>query len=216
MKVLITVLAILVTVLGLAIPSQATDRNAVSIDHLGIFSSSFDGGSSFGVVLFGEQALISPTREWALLVGGGMGDIDLDKMNSLEYWELLAGLKYYLSEFNMVSSYFLYSSYEGNGDPAARALFVEGRHRFLSAYDPVSPYVKLAVAVRDQDNPWDMPTAEDYVEGVGAIGAGVDINFATSLALVIEVTGEGSAEFSGDNHSPGQWGGLVAFKGYWE
>lgn len=203
--------------LGSAGQLTATDRNAHMIDTLALQSEILDDGDSAKVTLWSETAFDSLRRDWALLVGGGVGSISPDDAEDVDFWEAGFGLKYYVSLLTSVSLVGTYGRYyDLPGDPDVRSGSFTLKQRFIPADQAVSPYLIGAATYRSFEQPYTGFSAEDYSEFAGTVLAGCDFMLTDSLGIVLEGGYTRAEKISGESETPDTWTMNLGFKGYWD
>lgn len=194
----------------------ALDRGASMIDSLGADFATWDNGDAVEVTLWGETALDTPGREWAFVIGGGIGTISPDSFADVDFWHAGAGIKYYATALTSLSLIGHYTSFDLGGDPNSVAGTVTCKQRLIAPEEAISPYVLAAGTFRSSDWDYDSPETDNFTELEARIGIGADFMLTDSLAVTIDSSYSLANEFSGGGGSPEFWTVGIAFKGFWE
>jgi len=209
-----SVLAVVaVLFLALSTGSYAIDNNAKFIDSIGAYTLSYKEGSMVGYQLWGETALGRTTKDWAFVVGGGLGTIDPDNGNETDHWNVLAGMKYYFSELTSVQILGSYLTGNDDSDLDITGISIGGKQRFMEISDGLSPFLTASLTYRSYDEGND----DDEAELLGMIGLGCEWYLTEGLSIVIEgsyLHGE-----SLESHGPELQDGVLAaiyLTGYWD
>lgn len=208
---LLTISTILFLVLS--VNSYAIDRDARFIDSIGAYGMSYHNGNLRGFELWGETKVGGNTRDWAIIVGGGIGTDSPDNERDSDFWNGLGGLKYYFSDFTSLALVGSYMAYQSSSDLDISAASLIGKHRFIEASEGVSPFFTASATFRS----WDTGNDEDESEIVGTIGLGCEFMLTKELSIVFEgsyVHGE-SLSSDGPELKDGLLGAIY-FTGYWD
>lgn len=208
----LTITAILFLVFSVS--SYATDRNARFIDSIGAFGMSYKDGQMTGYQIWGETALGRTSRDWALIVGGGIGSESPDKGNDSDFWDGLGGMKYYFSDFTSLALVGSYMAYDSDAHLKISAASLIGKHRFIEAAEGVSPFFTASATYRSRDYGNDN---ENEDEIVGTVGLGCEFMMNQDLSIVFEASyihGE-SLDSGGAEIQDGVMGAIYV-TGYWD
>jgi hypothetical protein len=198
-----------------SVSSYATDRDATFIDSIGVIGMSYKDGHMIDYQLWGETALggKNSSKNWALVVGGGFGNDSPDDYDNIDFWNGLAGIKYYFNDFTslaLIGSYMAYDIDDPNVDITSGSLV--GKHRFIKASEGVSPFFTASATWRS----YDISGNDNDSEIIGTAGLGCEFMLTEDLSIVLEASYlHGEAV---DSDGPELQDGIVAaiyFTGYW-
>ena len=178
-------LSILVTSLLCACPSFAIDRNAEMIDTAALEVSNLDDADSIGVGVWGETAFDTESPVWAVLVKAAYGEIAPTDASNMHYWNAAVGLKYYILPETSVALLGDYTSYNDTRD--AKMGTIQGKHRFVSAEEKVSPYATASIGIRERGTFSDEDVKErSYTEKLLTLGGGVEFRMTEVLSFIFD------------------------------
>lgn len=193
------------------VAAVAIDRDANMIDALRLNYASFDDSEYFGVHITGENTVKDTNGKWAILAGISGGRLSFEDGPDFDSIGLELGVKYYLQELTSISLLGGYTWSDGDiVDFETGSLTARIKHRFTSAYNPVSPYVKGEIAGLFID------AIEDSDAVVFRAMAGCDFAMSPDFAFVFE-GGISESENMDDGPDPEDgWLLTIAMQYYWE
>jgi hypothetical protein len=184
-----------------ALNASAIDREAKMIDRVNLDLATLDDADSIGGSILGETAFASQWQEWAILVGGGLGEISPLVENDVSYWNVLLGLKYYFCPLTSVSVYGKYEQFDTNPNHRdAKSINLQVKQRLLPAEYPVCPFVTGGIALRDRSTFTGDGTEDSFSEYLGNVGGGCEfmmndeLSFEFAAGYQIADTSEDGAE----------------------
>ncbi|MDD4870245.1 MAG: hypothetical protein PHR77_06760 [Kiritimatiellae bacterium] len=209
------VLIVAVLFLVFSVSSYATDKNAKFIDSIGVIGMSYGDGQLLDFQLWGETALggKNSSKEWALIVGGGIGTDSPDNSDDIDIWNGLAGIKYYFNDLTslaLIGSYMAYDT-DANNDITSASLV--GKHRFVEVSEGVSPFLTASGIFRSIDT----GSGENDSEIVATVGLGCEFLLTDDLSIVFEASYlHGEAIDSGGYELQDGVVAAIYFTGYWD
>lgn len=168
--------------LAISTNSYAIDRDAKFIDSIGVYGMSYKNGNMRGFELWGETALGRENKNWALVVGGGIGTDSPSNSENADFWNGLGGIKYYFNELTSVSLIGSYLATDSSAHLKISSASLQAKHRFIEASEGISPFLTGGVAYRSIDTG---RRGKDS-EIVGNIGLGCEFMLNKDLSFVIE------------------------------
>ena len=166
-------------------PAFAIDRDAKMIDTAAVEFMELDDADGISVAAWGETAFDTDSQDWAVLVKGAYGRISPVDLGSINFWNLGVGLKYYLIPSTSLAVIGDYTRYDGSRD--AKMGTLQGKHRFISATEKVSPYVTASIGIRDRSSFSDADVPVDsFSEALVTVGAGVEFRMNDVLSFVFD------------------------------
>jgi opacity protein-like surface antigen len=217
-KTIATVLLLVASVAILSPQASATDRDARQIDWIGFQSAAYDDARQMSGVIWSETRTAAAGGKWSILLGGSLGALEPDGMESDVCWSLGLGVKRYLCDrlsLALLGGYEQFPSYED--DPDTVSLTIEGKLRLIPATEATSPFVLAALSGRDVGRTPLQPGAdESFRECLLTLGAGVDFMMNEELAIVFEGSYNNASNVSGDGETPDFWLCRVSMKYYFE
>lgn len=163
--------------------SYAIDRDAKFIDSIGAYGMAYKDGKMTGFQLWGETALGKLHKDWALLVGGGIGTDSPDEGSDNDFMNGLAGMKYYFNDFTSLALVGSYMGYDSDSDLDITSASLIGKHRFMDASEGVSPFITASASYRSIDYGHDRDNTSELVE---SIGLGCEFMLTPDLSIVFE------------------------------
>lgn len=188
MKNRLVVLAVLAAVVGLGLRASATDRDAQMIDWLAMDVMSFSDADGFGGSVWGETTFATPRRDWALLFGGGVGQLspDASELPDLNYWRVGVGLKYYFMPLTSLSAVGDYTRFDDEGDSDMKSGMAILKQRLVRAEAPVAPYVTGGIGAREREV---MTGSDDSVsETLLSVGGGIEFNMSEEFVIALDIS----------------------------
>lgn len=196
---------------------QGIDRDADMIDSLGVVMLPFKNGKeAFSVQLWGESLIKDPSEKFAFLFGGQYGEVTPHRTDSLDYWSVSLGVKWYVMPRTSLAVIGEYGQYDESGTPSVRAGTLRLKQRIVPAEHAISPYILASMGLRSADEATiakkgrlvhlDEASSETRV----SLGGGCDFAMTDTMVIVLE-----GAYAEGDDLEDG-WLGSVAMKYYWE
>lgn len=208
--------AVCVFCLVFAVTAEAIDRDARMIDRAQLDLASLDNADSIGASIWGETALAAPGGEWAFLGGLGFGTISPDDAANDDYWGLALGLKYYFTELTSVSVLGSYVNLDNGSDRDIKAGGAQLKHRFVSATEPVCPFLKAGVTYRRRSTFSDWEVSDDSVSETAVdLGGGLELAMNETFSFVIEASYVNAESSDDDASDPDGWLGAISMQYYW-
>jgi len=213
-KIVLTAVAV---VLVLCTGAYAIDRSAKMFDSLTVSSTSFNGGYSLGVKAKGENATAAASGKWSILASCAFGQqwLNDDDLGDPKFLELGLGLKHYLFPITSVAVMGSYTLNDWGRSPDAAAGTFELKQRFVPADEPVSPFLRGTVSMRNSSYSVEEVGPVAYQEIVATVGAGIDFMMRDDMAFVFEGSYFETRDVA---NAPGPWTGWtggLAMKYYW-
>jgi hypothetical protein len=199
-----------------AISSDAIDKDARFIDSIGVIGLSYKDGKLLDFQLWGETALggKNSNKDWALIVGGGIGTDSPSDSSDVDFWNGLGGIKYYFSDFTSLALIGSYMAYDTDANLDITSASLVGKHRFVEVSEGVSPFFTASATYRSIDTEGG---GDNDSEIVGTVGLGCEFLLTDDLSIVFEGSYiHGEALTSG---GPELQDGILAaiyFTGYWD
>jgi len=178
----------IVAILALYIVPHAVaiDRNAKMIDTFAFDFSELDDMDYAGGSIFGETSFLD--SDWAILFGGGYGSSSPNDAPNIDILTVSVGLKYYIIPPTSVSLLGTYQNFDQRSRSEKDAVMgtVGVKHRFISADEPVSPFVTGTISWRDRSSFSDPENEDTFSETLFSVGGGVEFAMRRDFAFVFE------------------------------
>jgi hypothetical protein len=204
-----------VAVLVVASSAFAIDRDARFIDTVSLETTRYDGGDSLGGSLWAETATAAKSGDWAVLCGGGLGELWPDGGDSILYWEVGLGLKHYLAVDTSISVLGTYRELDIQDRPDILTGLGFVKHRLVPPDDDISPYIIAGAGLRQVEYIPEPPVDDDFTELLIFGGLGCDFMMAKNFAIVFESVWYRTEELD-DDETADWWQGRVGMQYYWD
>jgi hypothetical protein len=201
----------------LCLPAAAIERNAHTIDRIGISYSEVNDADIVCLNLWGETALQPEGGPWSILLGGSFGDLAGEMDSDGDTWSAGLGIKYYLFPVTSVALRATYAEISWDVSHDVRGLEAELIHRFVPATKSFSPFVRGQMSWEEQSRFSGEAMPGEDTTGVGfEVAGGADFASNEELSFVLEVAVmEGENVYGGIDLSDG-WSLSFWMKYYWE
>ena len=175
--------------LGLGAGAYAIERDAAMLDSAGFQAGRDRGAKLLYVTLWGETALDTDSKNWALVMGLSYGDL-LYFGGGSTACDAALGLKYYLTSLTGVSVYGEYGEPVSGGN--TKAIYggtVAIKQRLRPAGDKVSPFIEGIGTLQSVDLPADESGERLVTQGRAGIdfAAGHDLTFVVDAGYAASV-----------------------------
>jgi len=210
------ILSSIVILLSVAAIAPAVDRDAEMVDTISVETMQYDDGDSLGLSLWGETATAMDEKKWAVLFGGNVGTIWPDMGDGIDYWEIGLGMKYYVLQDTSLALVGLYREVDQPDDPKILTADLTLKHRFVPAYETVSPFIRGGIGARTVEYTSEPDVGvNDFSEMIFSFGLGIDFMMTDHFAFVFEGT-RYITEKLDEDETPNWWIGRVGMQYYWE
>jgi hypothetical protein len=201
-----------------ALTASAIDRNASMIDSAAIAGYRSSTVRIVTLDVWGENALVAPRRDWAILVNLGFGQAKPAGGASGNTWAAGLGVKYYLTELASLSLVGRYETWGGDSGVDVASGTLGFKYRFLSAEEVVSPFATCGVAFQGITR--DIAGTEEsdsLSEAQLSVGVGCDFLLKSDMALVMQGAFFQPEKLAGDGAKlDNGWTASAGLAYYWE
>jgi outer membrane protein W len=185
------------------------------IDTLSAEMSTFDGGDTMAFSLWGETAMATPDGDWSFLLGGRVGTESPDGAEDANFWNLGLGMKHYFTHLTSLALVGAYTEYDVSYDLDVKAASLSLKHRFISAIEPISPFVTVGATYQTINKPWNDASGDSFSELVGKIGVGCDFMMTEDMAIVLSAAYFNAEDVSDGPNPPDGWMATLSMMYYW-
>ena len=194
------------------------------IDELNLDTSSYDHGDYVGVSITVENVIGVLKRNWALIAGIGMGELDLDSdalSGNYDSWWAALGVKWYMTPVTgiSVSGLMRNTDFSTGQDVEIAGGVVEVKQRLLPASKAISPYVRGKATLQEVDHPANylgINTAGSFTELIISALFGCDFMMNDEMAWTFEAGYSESEEFEDGRDTEDGFLARIAMRYYWE
>jgi len=204
---------VVVLSLVLASASYAIDKDAKFIDSIGASTLSYHNGDLTCYGLWGETPVLTMRKDWAILVGIGMGTDSPDNSGDKDFLGGIFGIKKYFTELTSLQIVGSYMDYDTSSTYTSTGVSLGGKHRFIEVSEGISPFLTASIGY----NSINKSGGKDSDQLIETIGVGCEFMITKDLSIVIEAAYvRGDSLTSGGAEIRNGAMGAIYFTGYWD